>query len=217
MIKLVVYDLDGTLVDTLGDVVSAINATLVESGIAPVEAASIRGAFGHGIRELLERVLQGSSRERIEEVIAAFRLRYRQNIVQESQVYAGLEAILSQVEARGVSQAVLTNKFEAGARLLLQTLGVSRYFDPIAGPDTYDSVKPDPKGLQALLRYHQVSPDEAVMVGDSENDILAAKGAGVPVIAVGYGYQELSRLMGLGPEYRAQSVVALGAQLAALL
>lgn len=209
MIKLIVYDLDGTLVDSMGDISSAIRGTFLEMGLPNVDETLFKESFGHGLRWLFERLLLGQPESIIEEAIFKFRHHYRLDISRQTTVYPGIKILLGELESKSVQQAVLTNKFEQGAKQLLKALELSRYFDMVAGPDTFDSHKPDPRGLKSVLSYYGVSPSEAVMVGDSENDILAAKGAGVPAIGVCYGYRDLATLAALSPDYLLQSVAEL--------
>ncbi len=208
MIKLIVYDLDGTLVDTLGDVVEAMNATFEEVGLPTMNADEVRGTFGSH-RELLQRILPDPSEENINDIIQKFRVRYLKDIVRQSRPYPGLEEMLGHFETKGLAQAVLTNKYEKGARAVLQGLGLARYFDLVAGPDTYHSMKPDAGGLREIMKYHQATERQTVMVGDSETDILAAKAANVVSVAVSYGYRDLDHIRSFEPDYVVHSVPEL--------
>jgi phosphoglycolate phosphatase len=206
-VSLVVYDLDGTLIDTLADVRAALNLALADFNLPQCTVEDAKPFFGKGIRELIGGVIaRHPDSVEIDPVLQRFREFYALNLVEESKLFDGLEKTLQWAEDNNISQAVLTNKSEAPSRAILQTLNLMRYFELVVGPDTYDAYKPSPKGLLEILKYHNVSAGEAVMIGDSEADILAAQGAGVRSIAVGYSYQTLESLSRHNPTYMVQTV-----------
>ncbi len=203
--KLVVFDLDGTLVDTLGDVISALNTALESFNLPVYNPNDLIPFFGQGIQELVQHAVKNSDIP-INDVVAEFRKQYLSNIVVNSKPYDGIIELLASLEKQGVPMAILTNKQERQAKALLLELGLSRYFDPIAGPDTYDSYKPDPRGLLEVAKYHGFEPENVIMIGDSETDVLAAQGAKITVIAVCYGYRSAKILEALHPTFIAKTV-----------
>ncbi|MEZ5875727.1 MAG: phosphoglycolate phosphatase [Hyphomicrobiales bacterium] len=185
----IVFDLDGTLVDTAPDLTNALNDVLVRRGYAPVALASVRAAVGRGARVMIETALRrAGAKDDIEEMLAEFLVHYEANIAAESRPYPGTVAALDRLHASGATLAVCTNKRERLSRLLLQALDLERYFAALAGRDTFGVSKPDPGHLLGVIDRAGGTPTRAVMVGDSDVDIAAAQGAGVPCVLVSFGY-----------------------------
>lgn len=184
-----VFDLDGTLVDTAPDLTNALNDVLVRRGYTPVALASVRAAVGRGARVMIETALRrAGAKDDIEEMLAEFLVHYEANIAAESRPYPGTVAALDRLHASGAILAVCTNKRERLSRLLLQALDLERYFAALAGRDTFGVSKPDPGHLLGVIDRAGGTPTHAVMVGDSDVDLAAANGAGVPFVLVSYGY-----------------------------
>ena len=199
----VVFDLDGTLVDSAPDLVATLNIIFARNGLRPVAYDAARNMVGGGARALITRGLQAESRSltaaEIDRLVADFIDHYATHIADHSRPFPGLEAALDALIARGCRLAVCTNKLEWLSRRLLDALGLSRRFVAICGADTFGLRKPDPELLQRTLARVGGSPGCAIMVGDSINDIATARAAGVPVIAVDYGYTE-TPVAELGPD-----------------
>lgn len=185
----VVFDLDGTLVDTAPDLTNALNDVLVRRGHAPVSAATIRAAVGMGARIMIETALarRGASAD-IEPMLAEFLAHYDTNIAAESRPFPGAVAALETLKKRGATLAICTNKRAHLARKLMGALGLDGYFQAIAGRDSFAVAKPHPGHLTETIAAAGGAPSRAIMVGDSEVDILAAKGARLPVVMVSFGY-----------------------------
>lgn len=187
----IVFDLDGTLVDTAPDLTNALNDVLTRRGHAPVELATIRACVGHGARVMIEEALRRVGGEGdIDRMLTEFLVHYEANIANESRPFPGAVAALEELGAQGATLAVCTNKREYLSRKLLQELDLARYFSGLAGRDTFAVSKPDPGHLTRLIALAGGTPSRAVMVGDSDIDIRTAKAASVPVILVSFGYTD---------------------------
>jgi phosphoglycolate phosphatase len=199
----VVFDLDGTLVDSAPDLVATLNIIFARNGLRPVAYDAARNMVGGGARALIARGLQAEGRTRaaaeVDRLVADFIDHYAAHIADHSRPFPGLDAALDSLIAGGCRLAVCTNKLEWLSRRLLDALGLSQRFLAVCGADTFGLRKPDPELLQRTLARVGGSPACAVMVGDSINDIATARAAGVPVIAVDYGYTE-TPVAELGPD-----------------
>lgn len=200
---LVVFDLDGTLADTALDLVAVLNAILAEEGVRPVRLDQVRDKVGVGARALLERGFALSGHEvspaRLERLYLEFLARYGRNICVHTRLYPGALEALDRLEALGYRFAVCTTKVENHAVRLLEGLRIAHRFAAITGRDTYPYFKPDPRHLTATILQAGGDPRHAVMVGDSRTDVATARAAGVPVIAVPFGYSDVP-VRDLGPD-----------------
>jgi phosphoglycolate phosphatase len=198
-----VFDLDGTLAETAPDLIDALNHVLAEDGIAPVPADAARGLIGAGARALIERGFALSGRtlteERLNALFADFLKFYNAHIADKSTLFPGVEACLDRCSAEGWKLAVCTNKLEASSNLLLEKLGVRDQFAFVCGQDTFGVAKPDPKPLIETVRRAGGDISSSLMVGDSVTDIRTARAAGMPVIAVDFGYTDVP-VAKLGPD-----------------
>jgi phosphoglycolate phosphatase len=190
----VVFDLDGTLVDTAPDLIATLNVIFAAEGLPPIAHAAARTMVGGGARALIERGLavagRGLARTDVDRLVADFIAHYAAHIADHSRPFPGLEDALNDLAARGCRFAVCTNKLEWLAVRLLGTLGIAGRFATICGADTFGIRKPDPEMLRRTIARAGGSVDRAVMVGDSISDVSTARAAAVPVIAVDYGYTE---------------------------
>ena len=199
----VVFDLDGTLVDTAPDLIETLNVVFTRDGLPPVDYAAARDMIGGGARRMIESALKLQGRVLTEGVVdrlfADFIVHYGAHIADRSQPFPGLDAALDRLAPRGCQFAVCTNKLESLSRLLLEALGLSRRFAAICGQDTFGMQKPDPEILRRTIQAAGGALQRAVMVGDSGTDIATARAAGVPVVAVDFGYSE-TPVRELGPD-----------------
>ena len=188
----IVFDLDGTLVDTAPDLIATLNAVLAREGHDPVAFAEARTMIGGGVRHMLTRALarQGGVVEppELDRLFADFIPHYAAHIADHSQPFPGLTQCLDRLAAQGDRFAVCTNKLEQLSVLLLERLGLAGRFAAICGQDTFGMPKPDPELLRRTIARAGGSLESAVMIGDSPADVAVARGAGVPVIAVDFGY-----------------------------
>jgi phosphoglycolate phosphatase len=194
-VRTVVFDLDGTLVDTAPDLISALNFVLDREGLPPVPLKSARMLIGAGVRKLLERGLEVDGRhasaEDINRLTDDFIEYYAAHIADASRPFDGLVSALDDLEARGYRFAVCTNKLEWLSKLLLDRLGLSPRFAAICGADTFGVSKPDPAILQQTVARAGGQLSTTIMVGDAGPDIGVARRAGVPVIGVEFGYTDV--------------------------
>jgi phosphoglycolate phosphatase len=190
-----VFDLDGTLVDTAPDLISALNFILEREGMPPVPLHAARTMIGAGARRLLERGLELDGRAisiaDIDRLTADFIDYYAAHIADASQPFEGLEAALDDLARAGYRFAVCTNKLEWLSKLLLDRLGLSPRFAAICGADTFGVSKPDPVILQQTVARAGGQLSSAIMVGDAGPDVGVARRAGIPVIGVAFGYTEV--------------------------
>ena len=193
--RTVVFDLDGTLVDTAPDLINALNFVLDREGLPPVPLHSARNMIGAGARRLIERGLElegrSASFEDVTRLTSDFIDYYAAHIADASRPFEGLEGALDELGALGYRFAVCTNKLEWLSKLLLDQLGLSSRFSAICGADTFGISKPDPAILQQTIERAGGQLSSAVMVGDAGPDIGVARRAGIPVIGVGFGYTEV--------------------------
>ena len=200
---IVVYDLDGTLADTAGDLIGALNAVLASEGLAPVPVETAGSLLGAGARALIQRGFEANGcelpPERLEALFRDFLAHYNAHIAEKTVLYPGVGQALDDFARAGWIQAVCTNKIEASARLLIRELGLEDRFAFICGQDTFGVGKPDPTPLVRTIAAAGGTAGRAIMVGDSRTDIATAKAAGVPVIAVDFGYTDVP-VAELGPD-----------------
>jgi phosphoglycolate phosphatase len=191
----VVFDLDGTLVDTAPDLINALNFILGREGLPAVPLKSARNMIGAGARKLLERGLELDGRhlgpKDLDRLTNDFIARYAAHIADESRPFEGLEEALDDLSARGYRFAVCTNKLEWLSKLLLDELGLSSRFSAICGADTFGVSKPDPAILQQTVARAGGRLASTVMVGDAGTDIGVARRANVPVVGVDFGYTDV--------------------------
>jgi phosphoglycolate phosphatase len=190
----VVFDLDGTLIDTAPDLVDALNAVLAREGLQPVPYEVARPMIGGGARMMIERGLAARGRTsaatEINRLYGDFVAYYADHIADRSRPFPGLEDALDQLAGSGYRLTVCTNKLEWLSIRLLDALGLKARFSAICGQDTFGIQKPDPAILRQTILAGGGVPERAVMVGDSATDIATARAAGIPVIAVDFGYTE---------------------------
>ncbi|TWC33183.1 phosphoglycolate phosphatase [Pseudomonas sp. SJZ079] len=191
--RLVMFDLDGTLVDSVPDLAAAVDKVLLGLGRAPAGVERVRDWVGNGASVLVRRALAGGLQHaHIAEADAAEALQLFMQAYAEShaltRVYPGVKDMLGWLTEQGIALAIVTNKPERFVAPLLDEKGLGGYFRWIVGGDTLPQQKPDPAALLHILRLAQVEARQALFVGDSRNDVLAAKAAGVPCVALSYGY-----------------------------
>ncbi len=199
----IVYDLDGTLADTAEDLVGTLNWLLAREGLMPLKVERAGSLLGAGARALIKRGFAASGRslepEKLEALFADYLSYYGDHIMERSRLYPGVEKALGAFERAGWRQAVCTNKTESLAKLLISKLGIAGRFAFICGQDTFGVSKPDAKPLLKTIAASGGASGYAIMVGDSGTDIKTARAAGVPVIAVDFGYADVP-VAKLGPD-----------------
>lgn len=201
--KIAVFDLDGTLAETAGDLIGTLNVLLGREGLPDLPLAEAREMIGAGAKALIRRGFEAAGRdlnpEKHEALFSDFLEHYGAHLCERSHLYPGVVAALDRLEADGFRLAVCTNKVEAHAVDLLDRLGIGSRFAAICGRATFPYSKPDPRHITLTIARAGGDPARAVMVGDSRADIDAAKAAGIPVVAVTFGYTD-TPVDRLGPD-----------------
>ena len=216
---LIVFDLDGTLVDSAPDLIGALNVILAREGLAPVPLEQGRTFVGKGGRVMLRRGFAAQGRalddSRLEQLFAAFLAYYDEHLTIKTRFYPGVEAALDRLASEGFSFAICTNKLEHSSRKLIEGLGATARFRAICGQDTFPVSKPNGATLHRTIEKAGGTAAGAIMVGDTETDIATARDAGVPVIAVDFGYAP-EPVATLGPDRVISHFDELDAAVAAL-
>jgi phosphoglycolate phosphatase len=199
----IVFDLDGTLIDTAPDLIDTLNVVFAREGLPPVAYETARNLIGGGAKAMIARGIEADGRvvapAKLELMFSDFIAHYSAHVADRSRPFPGLADALDILAARGFRFAVCTNKLEGLSVLLLEKLKLADRFEAICGQDTFGVQKPDPEILRRTVAAAGGSLQRMVMIGDSETDIRTAKAAGVPVIAVDFGYSE-SPVSGFGPD-----------------
>jgi phosphoglycolate phosphatase len=194
VIKAVLLDLDGTLLDTAPELAAAANAMLAEQGLAPLPAGEIRDFIGRGIPHLVERCLQAAGLPlpcaRLEPALRSFGAHYRRLNGTSSAPFPGVLEGLERLRRSAVRLACVTNKAAAFTAPLLDKTGLAPFFDSVVTADQVGTRKPHPGPFLHACRMLSVAPSEAAVIGDSANDAQAARAAGCRVLLVSYGYSE---------------------------
>ncbi len=198
MKRLIVYDLDGTLVDTLGDIAQAANHMLGELGSPALAAGEIRRYVGSGVQELVQRCLKTDDSARVAQGVTLFRAYYTTHLVDHSRLYLGARAVLDHFRAR--RQAVITNKPNPHASDILRALGVADYFCEIVGGESAYPKKPDPSALLAIIKNERIPPPDTLLIGDSPIDIETGRNAGVFTVSVTHGFSDEDDIRRAAPD-----------------
>ncbi|WP_028792844.1 phosphoglycolate phosphatase [Thalassobaculum salexigens] len=195
----VVFDLDGTLIDSADDLGAAANRLLASEGRRPLTPHEVRRFIGDGSRVFVDRAwaatgtpADGSGGSQgLDALVARFIAEYQSDVAGHTRAYAGAVDTVAALKAAGIAVAVCTNKPQRPAELVLEALGFAPYVDAVAGGDRFAHRKPDPRHLLDTLALLGASPEAAVMVGDNEHDMAVAHGAGTGAVLVSYGYARL--------------------------
>jgi phosphoglycolate phosphatase len=194
--RTLLLDLDGTLVDTVPDLAPALNRLMASRGLAPFSHPETAAMVGDGVAVLVGRAFAARGLTPDDRAIADFSADYSRHAAVESRAYPGVPELLRDLAASGWRLAVCTNKPEAAARHLLETLDLMRLMCAVGGGDSFPVRKPDPAHLLATLRAAGGDPASTVMVGDHANDVAAAHGAGVKSVFVTWGYGPIAMSRG---------------------
>lgn len=212
--QLVIFDLDGTLVDTIADLGAAVNAVLGANCLPQHEPEAFRGMVGHGVRNLVKQAMPEPMREderALDALLEQFLAYYINHLDDRSRPYPGMPELLADLQAAGVKLAVASNKFQAGTEKLIGRMFPGISFAAVLGGRPGEPLKPDPAIVDEIRERAGVSREETVMVGDSGTDIATAGAAGVDCIAVSWGFRSREALSA------APRIVDSAAQLRALL
>jgi phosphoglycolate phosphatase len=194
-IKLIILDLDGTVIDSLNDLTDATNHMLSQLGREKLSGQQVRKLVGQGARKLVERAMPDANPAEIEYALCIFLSYNSSHIAEKTRLYPGVRETLSSLRDSGFRLVVISNKNVALCRKVIATLGMSDFFDVVMGADTMAFRKPSPEPIIKMLQAFALSPFNAVIVGDSINDVAAGKAAGVMTVGCTYGYGDMSELV----------------------
>jgi phosphoglycolate phosphatase len=186
-VRALIFDLDGTLIDSKRDLIHSVNATLKELGRAQLREDTISGYIGHGAPQLVGRALgDGSTEAERERALKFFLAYYEDHKMDSTCAYPGVPEALAHLAA--FPMAILTNKPVRISMRILESLGMAKYFRAVYGGNSFETKKPDPLGAQTILREFGAAPAEAMLIGDSEVDVQTARNAGTFAATVNYGF-----------------------------
>lgn len=197
-ISLIVYDFDGTLVNTLFDIADSVNLTLADLNLPQLPRETIRKYVGKGVERLMSQTLEGSSFTDIPRAVSLFKKHYSENLVHHTDFYPYGREILEHFKNK--KQAICSNKPEEFVRRILESLNGSHFFEAIIGGDSVNTKKPDPEGLNSILEQFNVSADQAVLIGDSPVDVETGKRADVTTCVVNFGLGFPDEIAAAGPD-----------------
>lgn len=206
---LVIFDLDGTLVDSVDDLCNSVNAARAYMGLPPLPHELVASYVGNGAPVLIRRAMGPEApEEQVQEALSFFLSYYREHMLDHTRPYPGVVETLEKLERQGVKMAVLTNKPQRFSRDLCAGLGLAQYFFQIYGGNSFEQKKPDPVGIRTLMEEAGAKPSETWMVGDSATDVLTARNAGVRSVGVTYGISP-ETLKETPPDYLIHSMTEL--------
>jgi phosphoglycolate phosphatase len=195
-VRLLIFDLDGTLIDSLPDLTDATNLIRGRYGLPEIGIPDVRKLVGKGARNLVERALPGATAAEVDEALGVFLDHNLAHIADKTRPYPGVPETLKELGTFGIPMVVLSNKNVALCKEVLARLGIGGAFAEVFGADSFPYRKPSPEPVQAVLKEYAIEPVDCVMVGDSINDIAAGGGAGVVTVGCSYGYGDASELAG---------------------
>lgn len=188
IIRTILFDLDGTLVDSLDDLTDAVNHTRRQFSEPPLTSATVRTMIGKGAHNLISRALPDCRETDLSSALNIFLDYNAAHIADKSRLYPGVKELLETLGGNGFRLAIISNKNAEHSRMILDTLGIGGFFEIIAGGDTFPEIKPSPLPLLRVIKQMGVAPDECIMVGDSINDIQAGNLAGISTVGCNWGY-----------------------------
>jgi len=206
-VDLIIFDLDGTLVDTCHDLANSVNFALNALDLPPLELQEVISHVGDGLKKLMDRSLPKDRLGEMNEAIDIFRSHYREHLLDFSVFYPKVENVLNYF--RGKKMAVVSNKPEEFTRLILKGLRRADLFEIILGGDSLPVMKPDPEPILHILKQLSVSPEKTAIVGDGTTDIEAGKAANVWTCAVTYGLKKKEVLLKMKPDFMIEDIVEL--------
>ena len=205
---LYIFDLDGTLIDSLDDLTTAMNATLAHNGFPPVDRETVRRGIGNGARTLVSRTLATAANvsetelvSLVERTLPEYRAEYAKHCTEKTALYPGMREWLETLKQQGKRLAVLTNKPEDLAIRILKALDADSFFTCIYGPESAGTLKPDPAGITLIMEKTGSTADRTILIGDSSVDINTARNAGIACCAITGGIGDDEELRELGADY----------------
>jgi phosphoglycolate phosphatase len=194
-----IFDLDGTLIDSQRDITSAVNSVRKEYGFDCLHVEQVRSYLGSGVNALMDRAVPEKKGMVQSEVLEKFKFYYRRCLINTTVIYNGIREMLEALKNK--KKAVLSNKNEDFSCEIVKSLRISDYFVKVWGGDSAGAKKPDPKPIVDLVNLTNSDISKTIMIGDSANDLLAAKAAGIPSIAVLYGYSDVEQIKQYNPDF----------------
>ncbi len=206
-VALLIFDLDGTLVDSRRDIAKAVNMTFRDIGFPEKPDELIYSYVGDGVRRLIRQAVESEDPALLDRSLRIFEGHYLTHLLDETRLYPGMGSVLSHFQAK--RKALATNKPILFTRKILRGLGLTQCFDLIIGGGDTSNLKPHPEMILKVLHSLKVAPTKAVMIGDSLNDLAAARAAGILTCAVGYGLGDPASLRAANPHFFAETVADL--------
>jgi phosphoglycolate phosphatase len=186
---LLIFDLDGTLIDSKRDLADSVNATRAWKGLGPLEDEIVSSYVGSGAPVLIRRALPDSSDAELEQALRYFLDYYREHMLDATTLYPGVREALDRLHGAGIPMAILTNKPVGFSERLVQRIGLGTHFFRIYGGNSFEEKKPHPKGIELLVAEIGAGRERTVMIGDSSVDVRTARNAGVKACGVSWGFQ----------------------------
>ena len=202
--KLAVFDLDGTLIDSLADIAEATNFAMRKLGFPEHPLNEFNYMVGDGVKILIERALPDDRQELFEQALKLYNDYYNENYTVKTYVYKGITETLKQLKAMGIKLAVASNKTHCFTEVIIKNYFGNDTFDAVYGKFDARPVKPDPAILNAILSDMSIAPSEAIMIGDTSIDINTGKNAGVRSIGCLWGFRSMEELTSAGADFRAE-------------
>jgi phosphoglycolate phosphatase len=197
---LLIFDLDGTLVDSRTDIVDSANSALVSLGLAPQPVDLVTSYIGQGLERLFRQLLEGEGTDdQLRQALVHFSEHYAVHMTDHTALYPGMQRTLEYFES--TPKVILTNKRQKGADALVERLSLGSHFKAVFGFEAFPTQKPAPGPILGICEKFHVRPSATVMIGDSIFDILAGQQAGAKTVAALYGYGELAEVKALKPDY----------------
>jgi phosphoglycolate phosphatase len=188
-VRALIFDLDGTLIDSKRDLIRSVNAMLEEMDRGKLAEETISGYIGHGAPQLMARALgAGVTEEERTRALKFFLAHYEEHKLDSTRAYPGVRETLAQLHENSLPMAVLTNKPVRISVRILDALGLAKYFRAIYGGNSFETKKPDPLGANTILGEFRTAPEHSMMIGDSDVDVQTARNAGTMAVAVNYGF-----------------------------
>lgn len=200
--KAVIFDLDGTLIDSAPDIAASLNVVMEQRGLEPFPLADVKRMIGGGIRQLINRALEahGVLSDDIDQLVMDMVAIYATRATELTRLFDGAGAVIEQFHAAGIKMAVCTNKVQHVTDIIVRELGIARYFESVVGFGPELARKPDPAMLDYALGVMGLTRADAVMVGDTSADAGAARAAGMPVVLAAFGYAPPETIVELAPD-----------------